>query len=170
LNSDYQLPAGTQWTFDNADPTLVTAVKQFAHEAGLPQESFSKLLGLYAASQIAADQKFATAHKAEVEKLGINAPTRVDAVTTWLEAQVGSDLAGALRKTMFTADAIKAYERLIRNFTSQGVSGNPSAGRDGAPREPARLSDAEYAKLTYAEKTAYARQFDQSQFVGNGRG
>jgi hypothetical protein len=165
---DYQLPAGTDWTWDNADPTLVTATRQWANENGLSQESFSKLLGLHAASQIAENQKFATAKQAEIGKLGVNAPTRVDAVNTWLEAQLGGDLAGALRQQMLTAKSIEAYERLIRNFTSQGVSGNPAGGRDGAPREPARMSDTDYAKLTFAEKTQYAQQFDQSRFNGRG--
>jgi hypothetical protein len=165
---DYQLPAGTQWTWDTADPTLVTAARQFANEAGLSQDGFSKLLGIYAASRIGEDQRFATAKQAEIGKLGVNAPTRVDAVNTWLEAQLGTDLSGALRQGMLTAKSIEAYESLMRRFTSQGVSGNPAAGRDGAPREPARLSDADYAKMTFAEKTQYAQQFDQSRFNGRG--
>jgi hypothetical protein len=41
------------------------------------------------------------------------------------------------------------------------------AGRDGeyAAREPPRLSDAEYAKLTYTQKAQYASQFDQSKLA-----
>jgi hypothetical protein len=162
------LPAGAQWTWDTADPTLVGAARQFANEAGLSQEGFSKLLGIYAASRLGEDQRFASAKQAEIGKLGVNAPTRVDAVNVWLEAQLGQDLAAALRTTMLTAKSVEAYEGLIRRFVSQGVSGNPSAGRDGAPREPAKLSDSDYAKLTFAEKSQYAQQFDQSRFNGRG--
>jgi hypothetical protein len=168
LPSDFVLPAGVgEFKFDLENPVSAASIgmlKEYSKSIGLSQPEFSRILGIYAGHHVSEQQKFAEAQRAEIAKLGVNAPTRVDAVTTWLEAQVGSDLAGALRKTMFTAKSVEAYERLLRNFTSQGVSGNPAVGRDGAPREPARLSDDEYAKLSFAEKTAYARQFDQSQF------
>ncbi|HEY1433069.1 MAG TPA: hypothetical protein VGF39_15795 [Stellaceae bacterium] len=149
---------------------MIDEARQFAHANGISQEGFGKLLGIYAASRIGEQQQVATAAKAEVAKLGVNAPTRVDAVNTWLDAQIGSDLAGALRQMMVTSRSIEAFEGLIRRFVSQGVSGNPSGGRDATHgREPQRLSDADYAKLTFGEKEQYARQFDQSRF-SNGRG
>jgi hypothetical protein len=135
----------------------------------MSQEGFGKMLSIYAAEKIRENQAFATARQGEIAKLGVNAPTRVDAIGTWLEAQLGGDLAGALRNTLYTSKQVEAFEGLIRRFVSQGVSGNPAAGRDGAHREPAKLSDADYAKLTYGEKAEYAKQFDQSRFA-NGRG
>jgi hypothetical protein len=172
LPADYQLPAGTEWSFDTADPGLLTAARQFANEAGMSQEGFQKLLGLYVASRVGEDQKFATAKQAEVAKLGVNAPTRIDAVKTWLAAMTGDKAKGMLGviDQVPLASTIEAFEQLMRAFSSQGVSGSPGAARDASHgREPARLSDADYAKLTFGEKEQYARQFDQSRFA-NGRG
>jgi hypothetical protein len=169
LPADYQLPAGTEWSFDGADPGLITAARQFANESGMSQDGFSKLLGIYAAARIAEDQKFAAAKAAEVTKLGVNAPTRVDAVKTWLAAMTGDKAKSMLAVLDHspTAATVEAFEQLMRAFTSQGVSGSPGAARDASHgREPAKLSDTDYAKLTFAEKAQYAAQFDQSRFNG----
>jgi hypothetical protein len=170
LPSDFELPpgvAGWRWNLD--DPTtaaLLGQAKEWAFAHRLDQPAFSGLLGLYVANQIADQQRFDAARKAEIGKLGSAVATRVDAVNTWLESQLGSELAGALRKTMFTADAVRGYERLMRNYVSQGVYGNPAGGRDGAGSQPERLSDEAYARLSYAEKQEYASRFDQRQFGG----
>jgi hypothetical protein len=170
FNDGYQLPVGVEWTWDTTDQGLITEARQYAHENGISQEGFGRLLGMYAASRISENQAYATAQAAEIAKLGVNAPTRVDAIGTWLEAQVGGDLAKALRSSLYTAKQVEGFEKLIRAFVSQGVGGNPSGGRDATHgREPQRLSDADYAKLTFGEKEQYARQFDQSRFA-NGRG
>jgi hypothetical protein len=141
-------------------------LKEYAKSVSLSQPEFSRLIGIYAGHQVSEQQRFAEAQRAEIGKLGVNAPGRIDAVTTFLEAQVGSELAAALRKTMFTSEAVRAYERLMQRFVSQGVSGSPSAGRDGGDggREPGRVSDEIYNSWTFAQKAEYASRFDQSKF------
>jgi hypothetical protein len=169
LPADFQLPAGTsEFAWDLETPHAAAqlgALKNWAHANQLDQSSFSQLLSIYAGHMLSEQQRFAEAQKAEIGKLGVNAPTRIDSVNTWLESRVGSELAAALRTSMFTSKAVEAYEALMRGFISQGISGNPAGARDGsdAGREPPRLSDADYAKLTFAQKDAYARQFDQSR-------
>jgi hypothetical protein len=162
---NFELPAGiTEWKWNTEDPVsaaLLGQAKQLAHELKLDQPSFSKLLGLHAAYQIADEQRFNEAKKVELAKLGPNAATRVDAIGTWLESQLGSELATALRKSTFTATQVRAYERLLRNFVSQGVTGNPGGARDGAHGQPERISDADYSKLSYHEKLEYASRFQQ---------
>jgi hypothetical protein len=123
------------------------------------------LLAIYAGHQIAEQRRFDDARKAEVGKLGSNAAGRIDAVNTFLD---GSELSYELRRTMVTAGQVKAYERTMRNFISQGVGGNPGASRDGAGAGPERLSDEAYSKLTYSQKQEYAARFDQSKFNGRG--
>jgi hypothetical protein len=171
LPEDFQLPPGASaWHWNLEDPAsaaLLGQAKNFAFEHGLDKPAFAKLLGLYASHQIAEEGRYAELRKAELAKLGANISTRVDAVGTWLESQLGSDLAKALRTTMFTAKSVEAYERLMRKHISQGVTGNPSAGRDPGRDKPGRLSDAEYSKLTYTQKIQYAQQFDQREFNGS---
>jgi hypothetical protein len=167
---DFQLPVGVEWSWDTVDAQTNTAVRQWAHANGISQESLSQLLGLYASDRIGEGQRIATAKAAELGKLGPNANTRVDAIGTWLEAMTGED-AKAFRTVLAQApmaSTVKMFETLMRSFISQGVTGNPGASRDGAGSQPEKISDAEYAKLTYAEKQAYAAKFDQSRFNGRG--
>jgi hypothetical protein len=173
LPEGFELPPGTdEWKWNLEDPTSAALLGQakewaFAHQIDGP--AFSKLLGLYASNQIADQQRFDQARKAEVAKLGPNISVRVDSVNTWLEAQVGSTLAHALRQTMVTARSVEAYEKLMRSFISQGVSGSPGRGRDGAASQPERMSDSDYSKLSYHEKQEYAARFQQ-QSNGSRRG
>jgi hypothetical protein len=165
LPGDFELPPGiAEWRWNVDDPTtaaLLGSAKEWAFANGLDQPAFSKLLGIYAGHQITEERRFSEAKAAEVGKLGTNAAGRVDAVNTWLESQVGSQLAHELRRTMVTAGQVKAYEQLMRNFVSQGVSGNPGAGRDGAHNQPPKVDQTTYDRMSYAEKQAYAAQFAQ---------
>jgi hypothetical protein len=168
LPADFKLPEGIgefRWSDDPVSTATLGQLKQWAHGHQLDQGAFSGLLALYASHQAAEQQKFAEAQRAEVAKLGAAAPTRVDAVNTWLRSMVGDQLAESLRKTLITADQIKAYETMISRWTSQGVGGNPAGSRDGADagREPGRVSEEVYAKMSYTEKQQYAAQFDQSR-------
>jgi hypothetical protein len=169
FDADYKLPAGIEWSWDAQDAPLINEARAFANASGMGQDQFSKLLGLYASSRVGEQQSIANAKAAELAKLGANANTRVDAIKTWMAAMTG-DKAGAMLRVPEhapTASTVEAFESLIQRFTSQGVTGNPAAGRDGhSGRQPQKLSDADYAKLTYAEKTQYAQQFDQTRFNG----
>jgi hypothetical protein len=169
LPSDFVLPpnvAEFRWSNDPVSTATLAAAKEFAFQHGLDQTAFSKMLSLYASHMVAEERRFADAKKAEVDKLGSASAARVDAVSTWLEAMVGTELARPLRQQMLTASSVVAYERLMRAFVSQGIGGNPAGARDGAGAGPERISDEAYNRKTYAEKQAYAAQFDQRQFNG----
>jgi hypothetical protein len=145
---------------------LIGMAKEFAHKHGIDQDGFSKMMGLFASYQLNEERRFKEAQAAEVQKLGSNAPGRIDAIATFLESQVGSELAGALRRSMFTAQQVTAYERLMRNFVSQGVGGRPAGGRDGAGSQPERATEEQISRMSYSERQAYAAKFDQRQFGG----
>jgi hypothetical protein len=172
LPEDFQYPPGTDgWQWDLGTPHAAAqlgSLKQWAHANQLDQNSFSQLLAIYAGHSIAEEARFSAAKAAEVGKLGSAAAARVDSVNVWLEARLGSQLAGAMRQMMHTAKVVEGFENLMRSFSSQGVGGNPGGARDGASSQPAKISDEAYAKLSYTEKQAYAQRFDQTRFNGGG--
>jgi hypothetical protein len=169
LPADFVVPEGLGWAWDESPVGQATMgmVKDWAFQNGFDQNQFSKMLSFFAGHQLREQQQFNQARSAEITKLGSNAAGRVDAVNTWLNAMVGTELAGSLRKGMLLAVQVNAYERLMRAFVSQGVGGNIGAGRDGGGAGPERISDADYGKLSYTEKQAYAARFDQRQFGGS---
>lgn len=158
LPADFKPPDGVEFKFRDGDP-LLSQAKAMAHEMGISQENFSRLLGLYAGAQVADQQQITTARNAEIAKLGATGPARVTAVNTWLDAMG----VGELKARMFTAGDVQKYEALITKFTSQGGASFRTTGRE--PPQPAgRVSDAEFAKMTPAARLDYTRQFDQKQF------
>lgn len=156
LPADFRPPEGVEFKFRDGDPLLAQA-KTMAHEMGISQEHFSKLLGLYAGAQVADQQQMTTARNAEIAKLGTTGPARVTAVNTWLDAMGVPGLKGR----MWTAADVHAFEGLITKFTSQGGASFRATGREPPP--PAgRLAPDQVAKLSPAAKLDYNRQFDQS--------
>jgi len=162
FSKDYVLPQGTEWKWNEADP-LLTQVREFASASGMSQDTFSKLLGLHAASRIGEDQAIATAKAAEVQKLGENANARLDSVRTWLKAMGGEhfDSLNRVLDIAPTAATVKGLEVLMQRYVSQGGGAFNGAHRE--PVIPGKISDAEYGKLTYAERIAYASKFPQQQ-------
>jgi hypothetical protein len=156
-----------EWTWDTEGAVsgpLIGMAKQFAHQNGLDNAQFQKMMSLFASYQLNEQKAFRDAQQLELAKLGATAPTRVDSVVTWLRATVGDKLAESLRRSLFTADQIHGLEKLMSKYVSGGVGGSPGAARTGGEHghEPARLTDDQYARLTYHEKIQYSQQFRQN--------
>lgn len=149
------VPEGATFEFDEQSPLLQNA-RKVAHEMGLPQAEFSRLLGLYAQDKIAEETALAKAIEAQKGKLGANANARIDAVHTFLDT-LGPEKAGALKSMMFTALQIEALEDLMRKASGQGAAGMPGGGRD-VPGKAAEPSDEEYAAMSTTQKMDYARR------------
>jgi hypothetical protein len=132
FNDDFVLPQGTEWRW-NADDPLLGQVREFASANGMTQSTFSKLLGLHAASQMRDMQEFAAAKAAEVQKLGDTANARVDAVKTWLKAMAPDHFAGLARVLEMAPSAatVRGLEALMHRYSTQ-----TAGGFNGAHREP----------------------------------
>jgi hypothetical protein len=160
FNDDFVLPQGVDWRWNEADP-LLAQVRDFASTNNMTQDTFSKLLGLHAASQMKDMQEFAAAKAAEVQKLGDTANARVDAVKTWLKAMAPDHFAGLARVLEMAPSAatVRGLEALMHRYTTQGGGSYNGAHRE--PIIPGKVSDAEYSKMSYAERIEYASRFLQ---------
>ena len=161
LPADFKIPDGIKYEFNAADPLLAQA-QAVAHEAGLSQEQFSKLLGLYAGGQVSSQQQIATARNAEVQKLGATGPARIDALTTFFRAYLGEADGNAMMARAFTAADVQRLEKLVSKVTGQGGAPFRGSGRE-APQPDGRLSREQIERLTPAQRLDYSRQFDQSK-------
>jgi hypothetical protein len=155
----FKPPPGIEFKINEADP-LMGQARAFALKHGIPQDGFSEMMDLYAAGQVATQQRIKQAHDAELGKLGANATARVDSVTTWVKSQMGEDLAKEFCKYLFSAKQFEAVEKLMTNFRTQGASSYSPQHSEHATE---RMSDEAYDKLSFSEKRAYAAQFSQTQ-------
>jgi hypothetical protein len=169
LPADFQMPEGQSFKFATDHPVmgpLIGQAKEFAIAHGLDQAAFSKMMSLYAASQVHEAQLISKAQAAEREKLGPMIAHRVDAVQQFIRGTVGDDkVAKALTQQILTADAVVGWEKIISKSTRQGAASFRQDGREpDAPR--GRVSEGEYNAMSSGERYAYSKSFDQKQFQG----
>ena len=100
-----------------------------AHEMGIGERGFSKLLGLYAGSQISSQQAVATARNAEIAKLGATGPARIDALNTFFTAQLGEGEGKQFMSRILTASDVGIAEKLVAKIAQTG-SGFTTRGRE----------------------------------------
>lgn len=153
LPPDFVVPQGVEYKFNEADPLLAQA-KALAHQMGIPQEGFSRLLGLYAGAQVSTQQQIEAARAAEVAKLGPTGPARVDAASTFFKAHLGEAEGKQLMSRMVTASDIAIAEKLMAKFASQGSGAFNSGHREADAG--AKLTPEQYEKLSYSERKEYA--------------
>lgn len=158
MPKDFVVPQGVDYKFNEANPALAE-FRKFANETGMSQEQFSKSLGFFAAAEVSDQQTINQAHAAEVAKLGANGPARTTAAHTWLDA-MGY---GTIKQVMVTADLTQTVEKMMRDFSSQGVARFSQQHREPG-NAGGKVSDEAYRAMSPGEKLDYARQFDQSQF------
>lgn len=157
LPATFKLPEGIEipegeLVLDTNDQRI-QFLREVAHQQNWSQAQFEDVLAMGVNMDIGENKKMQEAAAAEREKLGSRGAERVNAVTTFLDAKIGKDHAGALRGMMFTAKQVEAFEALQR-LVRGDVRGNPNGGRDATPAE---LSDEEYQKLSPTERINYAR-------------
>lgn len=153
LPDGFELPEGQESPIDADDPRI-SHLREFAHANQMSQSQFEGMVALGAQMDIAEKASIDAALAEQSEKLGAKGKERVSAVTTWLGAKIGGELAQAIAPMLFTAKQVEAFEALMR-LNRGAVSGNPGSGRDsGKPQ----LSDEEYNKMSPTEKINYARQ------------
>jgi len=161
LPADFKVPDGVNFQFNANDPLLAQA-QAVAHKAGLSQEQFSQLLGIYAGGQVASAQQIQTARNAEVAKLGATGPARIDALTTFFRAYLGEADGNAVMARAFTAADVQRLEKMVSKITGQGGAAFRGNGRE--PPQPAGLvTNEQFARMNDRDRLDYTRQFDQTK-------
>jgi hypothetical protein len=152
LPKDFKVPQGIEYKIDDKSPAAALA-RQFAHEAGLSQEQFSKMIAIHGSIEVQQVANLKTARDAELNKLGATGYQRINAVENFLRGRLGEDVGKAVCGMLVTAKHVEGFERLMRDFANGG-SGSFQPAR--ASSEPAKMSDAEWSKLSYTEQKNYA--------------
>ena len=108
---------------------IVNVWRQAAHEAGMSQEGFEKVLGTYAEVEVA---RMAEQYQAEVAKLGENAKARTEAVGLWAKKTFGETPEfDAIAAVATSAAGVQALEKLMSAMSDKQIGGG-----DGDPPLP----------------------------------
>jgi hypothetical protein len=154
LPADFQAPAGApNFEFDKNDPLLARA-RELAHARGVSQQTFSDMLGVFAASKIQEQQQLAVARSSELGRLGSAAPQRIDAISRWLQANAGADAAIMVRQIQQfpVSSIVTMFEKIIHNASSQGGTHPNFEGGRSQPDNTGKIEG--YEKMTYAQRRA----------------
>lgn len=150
LPADWKAPAGVQFEFDKSDGLLARA-RELAHARGIDQDTFSDMLGIYAANKIAEATQINTARTAELQKLGSASDQRLGMVETWLKAMTGSKATPIIAqlKAYPHAGMIEMFEGLISRFSNQGGVGFSQSHRNNEQPE-GRIAG--YEGMSFAQR------------------
>jgi hypothetical protein len=162
LPEGFKLPAGIEYKFDMKDPSLIAA-QNLAHAKGWSQQDFSEALGIFASHYAGQEAALQERARAEIAKVGPNAPQRVDFVGKWLDGFMGTKDAAPIRATLVTDAHVRFIERVIDKLTNQGAASFSQQHRDVEPRG---VSDEQWNGMSYSQKKAYAEKMSSQ---ANGR-
>lgn len=107
--------------------TLLEDIRHLRRQLALAEGA---MIAIGVQADIAEKSSITEALTKQREELGAKATERVNAVTTWLGAKIGGELAGALAPMLYTAKQVQAFEKLML-LNRGAVPGNPGGGRDG---------------------------------------
>ncbi len=155
LPADLKLPGGLQFRVDASDPSLIAA-RNLAFAKGWSQQDFSEALGIFASHLAGQEFQLAERSRAELAKVGVNAPQRVDAAGKWLDGFMGTADAAPIKATIVTNSHLKFIEAVMAKLQNQGV-GSFSQSHRVAPDD---------AKIPHFEKLSFEqKRFAQDQIA-----
>lgn len=136
LPNGLDLGEGVTFELDEADPMFAFG-RSVAHDLGLDQAGFEKLVGSYASMQAAQMKADQAVFKAQLEQLGPKGHDRQKAVETWMNAKLGPDAAVLFGSVLKFAKGVEMFERIHRLASGGGAPGFVQTGREsgGKPNE-----------------------------------
>lgn len=155
LPEDFEQPDPDNPIEVNPDDPMVQVAREFAKANNFTQAQFESLVTLEVQRQQVENELLENRLGEEKEALGSKAQQRIDAVTSWLGAKLGTEHANALIGTMFTKVQVEGFEKLIELAKGSGPKLPGSGDRQNGQTE---ISDEDYEKMTPEQKILYARQ------------
>jgi hypothetical protein len=143
---DLKLPDGVKL---NPDDPLVAIGRQVAHEAGLDQPGFEKLVGVYVQQQLAEAQEIEAAKARQLEALGPKAAERQGSVKTFLAAKLGPEGAAMFEPVLMLKSGVEAMERLVRLASNGGM---PAFNQNGRAEAEKGISAEEWNRLSPTDR------------------
>jgi hypothetical protein len=144
---------GVTFQLDEADPMFAFG-RSVAHELGLDQPGFEKLVGSYAKMQVEQAKADGEVFKAQLEQLGPKGAERQKAVETWISAKLGPDAATLFGGITKFKAGVETLEKVMRLASGGGAPGFTQTGREGAGKDKIEG----WADMSAAEKMAAARR------------
>jgi hypothetical protein len=127
---DIKLPPGRE--LDTKDPRYL-ALQKLAHEEGLTPAAFNKVLAIEANNVIESAKQAEAGRVARDQMLGENGAARVEALSTWIDAQFPDPKeAQQVKATMWTPVIVKFFEKIQLAASGQGLHGFVQSGREPA--------------------------------------
>ncbi len=126
------VPEGLEFKIDEQNP-MMTYVRQIAHERGLPQSEFDKIIEGYVKSELAQMPDY----ESEAKKLGDHGELRIERANAWARQNLSAEAYKVIESLAVTADAVKAVEELMV------LAGSPAfqIREDGTPKEALTRED-----------------------------
>jgi hypothetical protein len=147
LSPGAKLPGEVEYKFDASNPGLA-ALRNWAHAKGFDQSTLSEILTIYATHEAQQNAALTEISRAEIAKVGVNGPQRVDAIGRWIRGEVGDADAKPILATMVTDAHVRFYEKLLQRITSQGA----------APFSQAHRAAPDADKIPGFENMSFAQQ------------
>jgi hypothetical protein len=163
LPAEIKLPGDVKFEV-RADDAAFKDLAAWSAKAGLGQDQFSEVLGIYAADRARELDALRTASARNLAALGANAQSRLTAVDTWIRGVVGDSLGKEMRGMLVTSRIIEGFEKIMTRHSTQGHASFTQHGRTPQDAQPGRVSEAEYDGMSPAQRYAYSKSFDQKQF------
>jgi hypothetical protein len=160
LPKDLRLPPGIEIRIDPNDAAFKD-LQALAHSRGWSRDDFAAALGIFAAREARDAAHMQTLLKAEIAKLGPNGSQRISAINTFLRGLVGDEHAKPLASMLVSERHVVALEHLADKYMSGGAASFSQSHREPAAGN-GKVSDEDYAKMSAAQKWAYARSFSNS--------
>jgi len=156
------------------DDYMLADAKVFAKEAGLNQEGFDKMVGLYVKNQLTDQMAQADYKTDQIKALGSDGPDRINNVSLWAEANMEGETMEQFKASMVSADAIQIAEWFIGR--EQNASVSPSDATTLSGKSETEIKDMQFAKDEYggrkiATDPAFRAEYEKARdaFYGNTR-
>lgn len=145
---------GVTFELNDQDPMFAFG-RSVAHDLGLDQAGFEKLVGSYAQMQVEQSKADQAVFAQQMEQLGPKGADRQKAVETWVNAKLGPDAAVLFGGITKFKSGIETLEKVMRLASGGGAPGFTQTGRDGGSAAP---TEEEYAAMSPADRLVAARK------------